>query len=380
MNNSFENKKRFLIQSMLILGLFLFGSVGFVSGQSEHDGHDGGCFLAGTPIQMQDGTIKAIEDVQIGDEVVGYDIDKKEFTVNVVEELEAPVVDEWFKIFLDNGKVLKTTDDHPIYIKEYNNWASMDPEATRKKSDYKIDAQELQVNQHILDLNGEYRRIVHISSVSEKIQTYNLKGVSNNDTFFAGEVLVHNKTCGNSDGDGDGDGDGDSGGEKGDGHACFLPGTPIQMRDGTSKVIENVKVGDKIIGYDINKKEFTENIVEALEAPIAEEWFKIILNNGRILRTTDDHPIYVKEYDSWASIDPEATWENSNHKMKFQQLKNGQHVLDSNGKYSQILFILNVPEEVQTYNLKKVSDNSTFFAEGVLVHNKGDGPSPSPPP
>jgi hypothetical protein len=156
----------------------------------------------------------------------------------------------------------------------------------------------------------------------------------------------------------------------GDDGSCFLPGTPIQMQDGATKKIEDVRVGDEVVGYDIENKKFTKNIVQELEAPVRDEWFKIFLANGRTLRTTDDHPIYVKEYDDWASIDPEATWRNSGYQMKTQQLKVGQQVMDLNEQYSKILFILNIPEKVQTYNLKKVSNNNSFFAEGTLVHNK----------
>ena len=159
------------------------------------------------------------------------------------------------------------------------------------------------------------------------------------------------------------------------GGSCFLPGTLITMSDGTTKKIEDVKVGEKVLGYDIETNKYTENTVYELEAPIRSEWFEVILDNGRTLRTTDDHPIYVKEYNDWASIDPEATWKNSGYKMETQQLKIGQYVMDLDQKYSRILFILNVPEEVQTYNLKKVSNNNTFFAENTLVHNKNDDPT-----
>ena len=34
-----------------------------------------------------------------------------------------------------------------------------------------------------------------------------------------------------------------------------------------------------------------------------------------------------------------------------------------------------IPEVIRTYNLKKVSAFNDYFADGVLVHNKGSQPS-----
>lgn len=162
--------------------------------------------------------------------------------------------------------------------------------------------------------------------------------------------------------------------------SCFLSGTLIQMEDGKQKKIEEIKVGDKVRGYDLENDSFTDNIVEELESPIRTEWFEINLDNGKTIKTTSEHPIYVKEYEGWASINPEATRQDTNGKMVTQSLLVGQHVFGINGIYSKIVSIKGFSGRVQTYNLKKVSDNNTFFAEGALVHNKGDDSGVSPTP
>ncbi len=152
--------------------------------------------------------------------------------------------------------------------------------------------------------------------------------------------------------------------------SCFLPGTPVQMADGTTKAIEKVKIGDQVMGYDLKKKQFTVNTVEELESPIRKKWFKIVLNNGRTIRTTSEHPIYITDFNDWASLNPQTTWEDTHHHLKVHQLKVNQHVFDFDKRKTKIIKIIEIPEEVRTYNLKKVSNNSTYFAEGVLVHNK----------
>jgi len=37
------------------------------------------------------------------------------------------------------------------------------------------------------------------------------------------------------------------------GTGCFMPGTKIKMADGTEKNIENIKEGEKVVAYDIEK-------------------------------------------------------------------------------------------------------------------------------
>ncbi len=171
---------------------------------------------------------------------------------------------------------------------------------------------------------------------------------------------------------------GDAGeGEEG---SCFLPGTLITMLNGTQKVIEDIKVGEKVLGYDYINSKHTINEVLELENPVRKEWFLITTENGKTLKTTDDHPIYIEKdlsageiengYKGWGSIDPQATYNNSGWGMKVEQLNIGDYLKTETEELTKIISILNIKEEVQTYNLKQVSNNNSFFAEGVLVHNK----------
>ncbi|MBU1046153.1 hypothetical protein KKH36_00005, partial [Patescibacteria group bacterium] len=163
-------------------------------------------------------------------------------------------------------------------------------------------------------------------------------------------------------------GGGDGGG------SCFLAGTQITMKDGSKKVIEDVKVGDKVLGYDFINDKYLTNTVLELENPIRKEWFIIILDNNTILKTTDDHPIYIEKengYKGWGSIDPQATFKNSGWGMEVSQLQSGDYLKTENKELTQVVSIFNISEEIQTYNFKHVTNNNSFFAEGVLVHNKG---------
>ena len=181
---------------------------------------------------------------------------------------------------------------------------------------------------------------------------------------------------GSSSGSGSGAGDSGSSGSEG---SCFLSNTQITMSDETTKSIEDIQVGEKVMGYDIEKGEYTKNTVLEIEAPVRSSWFMIVIEDGTVLRTTNDHPIYVEKslsaeevgnnYKGWVSINPQATYINSGG-MRVKKLEENDHVKTQNNQLFKILSIINIPQEIQTYNLKKVTNNNTFFAEGVLVHNK----------
>ena len=77
------------------------------------------CFAFGTKITMADGSYKNVEDIQKGDIVKSYSLKNgvpSKFTVNEVSHPNRHV----YTILLENGKELKVTEDHPLYIKKSN--------------------------------------------------------------------------------------------------------------------------------------------------------------------------------------------------------------------------------------------------------------------
>ena len=166
---------------------------------------------------------------------------------------------------------------------------------------------------------------------------------------------------------------GDSGG------SCFLPGTLITLANGSQIPIENVKVGDKIFSYDKNLKPVITEVLET-ESPIRDYYYIITFENGKELKVTDEHPLYIKsnKYEGWGSIIPEATMNDAG--MKTKKIKTGDYILNIEKKWIKIIDIKHINEKVQTYNLKSVSKTKTFFAEGFLAHNKQHDKPPPPCP
>ncbi len=154
--------------------------------------------------------------------------------------------------------------------------------------------------------------------------------------------------------------------------SCFPAGTKITMADKSQKNIEDVKAGDKVLGYD-GKKQVSETVKE-LESPVRDHLYTLSFSDKTTLSLTREHPLYTPA--GWKSISPQDT-SKENASLKVQQLKVGDSVLNDKGKYIKIVSMTFKPGDVQTYNLKSVTGNNDFYAGGKLAHNKG---STNPPP
>ena len=151
---------------------------------------------------------------------------------------------------------------------------------------------------------------------------------------------------------------------------CFIAGTKITMSDGTLKNIEDVKVGDNIKTFNIDTKKIEEGEVLEFINPIKNNFIEIEFENGIKNTNTLDHPYYVKDK-GWSSYDPKLT--NINYKAKTQTLEVGDIVImykNSKVKFTKIKEITEIKQKQKVFNLKKVSKNHNYFANGILAHNK----------
>lgn len=73
-----------------------------------------GCHIKGTKVLMYDGSIKNVEDIVVGDILMGDDN-----TPRVVQELYSGI-DQLYKITLSNGDCQIVNSQHPVYFKKYN--------------------------------------------------------------------------------------------------------------------------------------------------------------------------------------------------------------------------------------------------------------------
>ncbi|MCB9465912.1 MAG: hypothetical protein H6682_19630 [Candidatus Eisenbacteria bacterium] len=129
------------------------------------------CFLAGTQIQMADGSTKAIEDIAVGDVLEGYDASTSAAVPSRVEVVVAPrEVDSYFVI---NRKIY-ATGTQPVLSK--GDW---------------VDVASLQAGDTLTDSDGNAVPIRSIEEVFQKVTVYNMNVSSS--TYIADGIVAHNK-------------------------------------------------------------------------------------------------------------------------------------------------------------------------------------------
>jgi hypothetical protein len=148
------------------------------------------CFIAGTKITMADGTKKNIEDVELGEQVIG-----KDGLVNTVINFIRPVLGDRKLIGFNNSKLFMTSD-HPVYTKD--GWKSYDPVSTMKKYSAFTDdpVGQLMPDDTIETLDGQGLYIDSIQTADESadLQVYNFE-LDGNNTYVANDLIVHNKSA-----------------------------------------------------------------------------------------------------------------------------------------------------------------------------------------
>lgn len=139
------------------------------------------------------------------------------------------------------------------------------------------------------------------------------------------------------------------GAEKG---GCFLKGTKIVATDSKLKNIEDLKIGDNIL---TKKSQNSNQLVSAQVTKIYKHIVRecLIINNQ--LRITPAHILRIN-----------GKW------LEAWKIKNGDKLLDINGKLVKVNKIERKYGRFEVFNLK-IKDLHTFFADGFYVHNdKGD--------
>ncbi|MFJ8665577.1 ricin-type beta-trefoil lectin domain protein [Streptomyces sp. NPDC093600] len=169
-------------------------------------------------------------------------------------------------------------------------------------------------------------------------------------------------------------GSGDSGKAEGGAVSCtkpdnsFVPGTKVLMADGSTKPIEEIKTGDKVVATD---PKTGETRIETVTAEIKGQGLKHLVKvtidtDGKAgtktaeITATDGHPFWVPELAKWIDA---------------ADLKSGQWLQTGSGTFVQVAAIQRWTTQGATVHNLTVSDLHTYYvlagATPVLVHNCG---------
>ena len=178
---------------------------------------------------------------------------------------------------------------------------------------------------------------------------------------------------------------------------CFTPDTKLTLVDETQKEIQELAIGDELLSMRMpNAQTEDEHPVIASEVAYADYCIvelgetelvtsKIInmffdfadsyfVINGDI-KVTGEHPFFVKIPEEFYLP---TRGQNSEEFWCWEYVRNlevGQIMYDKDMKEISIDTIEEIEEEIEIVNID-VDGNNTYFAEGILVHNKGSSTSP----
>lgn len=153
---------------------------------------------------------------------------------------------------------------------------------------------------------------------------------------------------------------------------CFVAGTKVRMADGTDKNIEDVQIGEMVLGQDGSSNKVLDFDHNPLEGRA------LIGINGGGAFMTKDHPLMTQ--DGWKAYDSELVKKNKAelaHLMTNGNLSVGDSILTVDGSWMKVTSLevfLDNPEQT-VYNFE-LDGNNTYFADGLLAHNRGGGGDP----
>ncbi|XBB66145.1 polymorphic toxin-type HINT domain-containing protein [Nocardioides sp. WV_118_6] len=136
-------------------------------------------FTRDTPVLMADGTMKAIKDVELGDEVVASDpVRGQSGPREVVDLLRHVGLKTMVAVKLDDGTVINATDSHPFWVDSRTAW---------------VDAIDLGPGDTVVTADGDLAEVRSLAVHARRLMVYNLT-VAGMHTFHVGQraILVHN--------------------------------------------------------------------------------------------------------------------------------------------------------------------------------------------
>ncbi|MEM4268379.1 MAG: Hint domain-containing homing endonuclease, partial [Candidatus Woesearchaeota archaeon] len=143
---------------------------------------------------------------------------------------------------------------------------------------------------------------------------------------------------------------------------CFVKGTKIKMADGSLKNIEDIQIGEKVMGSS------GINTVIGLERPIIGNRVTYVLND--IVEFTGDHP-FMAEDGTWRVADLDL-WHAFPRSLNTEplQLKIGDRLISEEGvvEVKSLTKKNSRPYSETVYDLKLDGDH-TYIANGLVVHN-----------
>lgn len=147
---------------------------------------------------------------------------------------------------------------------------------------------------------------------------------------------------------------------------CLAKGTQITMEDDMLKNIEDVKVGDVVLSYDLASKSYTKKKVKHVHKATHKQLLRLTFAKGTEIVVTDDHPFLTST--GWKSFNPKKT-EGYKRYAKVAQYKVDDEFYFygiSSTNNTKLVSIAEIQSPQTTYTLELDGDGA-FIANDMLV-------------
>ena len=133
---------------------------------------------------------------------------------------------------------------------------------------------------------------------------------------------------------------------------CFPAKTKIKLADGTTKNIEDIEVGDKVVSYDEKKDKMVVKSVLVSKCTGKKEVFTFTTVSGKKLSCTAEHPVLTRS--GWMAA-------HEANSIATTETRSGEYFFES-------IIGCKLKSIEPVYNLE-VKDTHTYIADGFVVHN-----------
>ena len=144
---------------------------------------------------------------------------------------------------------------------------------------------------------------------------------------------------------------------------CFLPHQLINMSDGSKKQISELNLNDSVLVWDEEYDEIRNGKVNEIRRVLHDDVYELHLEGGKVLYPTGNHP-FIERNKDWVTIDGH----NHNHAGGSGKLDVCDYVNDIDGNWLEIVNIVPIDGEHETYNLVN-QEFGTIIADDIITHN-----------
>ena len=147
--------------------------------------------------------------------------------------------------------------------------------------------------------------------------------------------------------------------------ACFTGQMEVNLNEIQKKPISELKVGDKVLTFDFEKRQNKEVTIEEMIQVKHIHFITYIFDHDTIT-ATPDHPFYL-ENKGWASSDPKATSNRYKNYPNVGQIAINDEFTLRNGKKAILRAMNHLNETNKSYTISKLSEGTSFYINDILV-------------